>query len=411
MKETGKVIFYNVNDGNGIIITPKKGKFPFGVIDWDDYEQTPSVGLEVEFSISNKSAIGVCVKKEKQVSSVSAIKDSVLGAINKPEAVVENDLSYRNRFDELMHNYERPSSIKLSMNAKKCISDYFNTIDRYIKKQSEYKKSYGKLSFLLMRRFIFTTFNNLTEMDMNFITPKIEKVKGDIMHMSDVYDDFKVKNSFPDTAFENIFLEKQQDYIKIELECSEVSDELQVLRKHELSLEKVMLKKHKEMKKLSGNSLRHAEDEYKVLKGTYVDIVHMCATLSERLHEDMEMLSEFRKVYKDQFIKDFKASSHSYEQLLESTLDAQAYIFDKMLWEKAKKSRIIKRFFSESQIKGEFSSKTYLKYYLDSLDREKASDDQRELFKLYRYLEELEQHTAVVMLSEIDEMLELKRIF
>ncbi|MEA2111740.1 MAG: hypothetical protein U9P71_06805, partial [Campylobacterota bacterium] len=64
-----------------------------------------------------------------------------------------------------------------------------------------------------------------------------------------------------------------------------------------------------------------------------------------------------------------------------------------------------------SQIKGEFSSKTYLKYYLDSLDREKASDDQRELFKLYRYLEELEQHTTVVMLSEIDEMLELKRIF
>ena len=411
MKESGKIIFYNVNDGNGMIITPKKGKFPFGVVDWDDYDQMPSVGIEVEFEVSGKNAIAVHVKKEVEESVVSTLKKHVFDGADKTKKPAVVDMSYRNRYEELMENDERPSSIKLSMNPQKCIKDYFNTIDEYINQQLQYKKSPGKLNFLLMRRFIFTTFNNLVEMDMNFITPQIKKVKDDILHMSDIYDDFKTKNSFPDTAFEKIFLQMQTDYIKIELEGVELSDELQVLRKHEQSLEKVMLIKHKDMQKLSGHALECADEEYKVLKGTYVDVVHMCASLNERLHEDMEMMSEFRAVYKDSFIKDFKASAHDYEILLLNTLDAQSYIFDRILWEKAKKSRVIKRFFSESQIDGEFSSKTYLKYYLNTLDKEKASEEQKGLFKLYKYLETLENYTTVILFDDVDEVLELKRIF
>jgi hypothetical protein len=410
MRESGKVIFYNVNDGSGMIITPKKGKFPFGVVDWEDYDAMPSVGIEVEFDISGKKAVGVHVKKEKQESALNALKNRVF----KHETVVQDpdaiDPSYRIRFDEIMENYERPESIKISMNPLKCIKDYFNTIDRYIKEQSEYKQSPGSLDFLLMRRFIFTTFNNLIEMDMNFITPQIKKVKDDILNMSDIYDDFKVKNSFPDTAYEKIFLEKQSDYTKIELESITLSDELQHFRKYEQNLEKVMLSKHKGMQKLKGHALDTAEEEYRTLKGGYVDVVHMCASLDERLREDMEMLSEFRSVYRDNFIKSFKSLAHDYEVLLLQILGAQSYIFDRMLWEKAKKSRVIKRFFSEAQIDGEFSSKTYLKYYLNTLDKEKASEDQRGLFKLYAYLKTLEDYTAMILLDDVDELLELKRI-
>jgi hypothetical protein len=137
----------------------------------------------------------------------------------------------------------------------------------------------------------------------------------------------------------------------------------------------------------------------------------MCASLDERLREDMEMLSEFRSVYKDNFIKSFTSLAHDYELLLLQILGAQSYIFDRMLWEKAKKSRVIKRFFSEAQIDGEFSSKTYLKYYLNTLDKEKASQEQRGLFKLYAYLKTLEDYTAVILLDDVDELLELKRIF
>jgi hypothetical protein len=196
----------------------------------------------------------------------------------------------------------------------------------------------------------------------------------------------------------------------MELDCAEVSHELQNLRKKEQLYEKTMLLKQKEMRELSGSSLRAQEEVYKSLKGTYVDIVHMCASLDERLHGDMEMMSEFRNVYRDSFIKSFKASSQDYEKLLLHTLDAQAYIFDMMLWEKAKKSRVIKRFFSEAQIHGEFNSTTYLRYYLNALDKEKASAEHKELFKLYEYLKTRETYTTLILSDDIDEVLELKRI-
>ncbi len=402
MKESGKIVFYNVNDGNGMIITPKRGKFPFSVVEWDDYEQMPSVGLEVYFETNGENAVAVSVK---------TIEEEVSSTIKKVSQGVAADTSHRKRFDELMNNYERPSSIKLNMNPQKCLKNYFTKLDSYISKNMKYKNSSGRLNFLLMRRFIFTTFNNLAEMDVNFITPQIKKVKDDILYMSGVYDDFKIKSSFPDTAFSKIFLDKQDDYVKMQRESAEVSKELQELQTKELHLEKMMIAKQKEMQELCGDALDREDEAYRILKGTYVDIVHMCATFTERLHEDMGMMSEFCAVYKENFIESFEASSRDYEKILLHTLDAQAFIFDIILWEKAKRSRAVKRFFTESQIDGDFSSKTYLKYYLKALDKEKSSDEHKELFKLYEYLKTLESYTTVILLDDIDEILELKRLF
>ncbi len=401
MKESGKIVFYNVNDGNGMIMTPEKRKFPFSVADWDDYDKMPAVGLEVSFEVAGKGATSVCVQTREH-------EEALQGNIAKPQNI---DTSYRKHFDALMKQYEeRPEGIQLSRNAQKCIEAYFSTIDKYITKNLKYNNSSGRLNFLLMRRFIFTTFNNLSEMDMNFVTPQIKKVKDDLLQMSSVYDDFKSKNSLPQSAFEKVFLQQQDDYVAMQRASEEASRVLHDLQQKEQYLEKTMAAKAEEKLVLAGDALERAEEEYRVLKGTYVDVVHMCATLSERLSEDQETMSEFRSVYKESFIEGFRALGVKYEKLLLQTLDAQAFIFDIILWEKAKLSRVIKRFFSEAQIDGEFSSKTYLKYYLSSLDKEKLSDEQRELFKLYEYLKTVDKYTTVILLNDIDNVLELKRI-
>ena len=400
MKASGKIVFYNVNDGNGMIMTPQKGKFPFSVVDWDDYDQMPAVGLEVTFEVLKKGATSVRVYTAKQETPQNSV-----------EKALPVDTSYRNHFDALMQRYdERPQGIELRRNAQKCIESYFTKINSYITKNLKYNNSSGRLDFLLMRRFIFTTFNNLSEMDMNFVTPQIKKVKDDLLQMSAVYDDFKAKNSLPQSAFEKVFLQQQDDYVAMQKISEEASAVLHDLQQKEQYLERTMMAKTEEMLSLSGDALERAEEEYRLLKGTYVDVVHMCATLGERLHEDQETMSEFRTVYKGSFIESFQTLGIKYEKLLLQTLDAQAFIFDILLWEKAKLSRVIKRFFSEAQIDGEFSSKTYLKYYLGSLDKEKLSNEQRELFKLYEYLKTVDKYTTVILLNDIDSVLELKRI-
>jgi len=244
-------------------------------------------------------------------------------------------------------------------------------------------------------------------MDMNFVTPQIKKIKEDLLQMSAVYDDFKAKSNLPESAFETIFLQQQEDYTAMERASEEVSGVLHELQQKEQYLQRSVAAKAEAIRSLAGDALERAEEEYRVLKGTYVDVVHMCATLGERLHEDQETMSEFRSVYKESFTESFQTQAAKYEKLLLQTLDTQAFIFDIVLWEKAKRSRVIKRFFSEAQIDGEFSSKTYLKYYLSSLDKEKLSHEQRELFKLFEYLKTVDKYTTVILLDDIDGVLEL----
>ena len=56
MNNSGKILFFNANDGKGIIITSAKEKIGFSVEDWDDFETMPTLGLEVSFVYENSSA-------------------------------------------------------------------------------------------------------------------------------------------------------------------------------------------------------------------------------------------------------------------------------------------------------------------------------------------------------------------
>ena len=49
MQTLGKILFFNADTGQGIIITSDKKKTHFGVEEWDDYDTMPSLGLEVSF--------------------------------------------------------------------------------------------------------------------------------------------------------------------------------------------------------------------------------------------------------------------------------------------------------------------------------------------------------------------------
>ena len=67
------------------------------------------------------------------------------------------------------------------------------------------------------------------------------------------------------------------------------------------------------------------------------------------------------------------------------TLNVLAYRFDKELWRSAKRSKPVQKFFIEARIEGLYSSKTYMKYYINKLDIKKAGEN---TVKLMRYIEQ-----------------------
>jgi hypothetical protein len=93
-----------------------------------------------------------------------------------------------------------------------------------------------------------------------------------------------------------------------------------------------------------------------------------------------------------------------------SLLNKTAYVFDNTLWKYARDSKPIKAHFQKSHVKGQLSSLTYLKYYLQSLNNENLSIEQQELAALVPYLENLHRRRILYYTAEIENAMRFKSV-
>ena len=392
MQQNGKILFYNGDEGVGIIITPKKAKYTFEVSEWDDYDVLPQTGMEVFFVPDGERAVSVTGAETRAA---------------KPEA---GEHAAAEPAEPTAPNAPLPALIRLAVGPAEAIRDYFDAIERQIRERTQYQKAAGRLDFLRIRRFLFTTYNNLTELDVHFITPELKAMRDDLLQMSHVYDDYKVKATYPDVAYDKVFLSRQGDYVYLREEAEYCLGELKRLHAAEQFLGETMAEKGEVL----GRTLRSSpiypklDEEFKGIKKNYVDTVHMIASLDERHREASRLMKEFEKEHRQAFFEQFTEASRKYRTQILYILDAQAYRFDDLLWRQARKSKVIKHFFEEAHIQGDYCAKTYLKYYLNTLDPELLSVEQQELFDLYDYLDSLERDTVCVLVQDIDDALRLK---
>ncbi len=461
MKTIGKILFFNANDGNGIIMTAKKEKINFNVADWDDFDTMPSLGLEVRFMYEDAQAssivslsyvetnLGSLNEAETQVDEVHSdeveeVTDEEIAEpqeetlIDEPTAdevkasepqVMESnnedaqdDSEKEEHFkadddiDEIGTNEEiqeelgeREESVTVTMNLPKAVSNYFDIINENIQKRERYKKVEGRLDYLVIRRFIWTTFNNLSEVDLHIITPKIKTLSDDLKAMAKVHDDFVNKTKYPALAYEEVFLSCQAEYKKIRDGAEKTIQRINQLKGSEKHLGGALkIKKEELSKQINTDEFDVLGGELKSLNGTYVDVVHMMAELDDRYKHDMKLLIEFEKEYKEDFYELFAKSSIVYKKDIVDILSAQAYTLDAQLWNQAKSSKAVKAHFHKAGVSGELNTKTYLKYYLDTQDVTKASSDNKILFKLYEYFVSIEREHVMVILSDVNDALEFE---
>ena len=428
MKITGKILFFNANDGSGIIITSDREKISFSVQEWDDFDVMPSLGLEVYFKYENSQALSI-------TSSVDSDYDDSNGAYeesndnyndsdgacegsgddyddynNSDETYEESDDVYDDldgAYEESEEIGEREESVTVTLNLSIAVSNYFNTIEKNIKKRAAYNKVKGRLDYLLIRRFLWTTFNNLSEIDLHIITPKIKTLSDDLKAMVNIYDDFINKTKHPPLAYEEVFLSCQSEYQKIKDGAEQTIERLNQLKGSEKHVGSVLKVKKEELDKhIKTQEFDILKNEFKSLNGAYVDIVHMMAELDERYKHDKELLVNFEKEYRDDFYKLFSVDEAKYKKSIINILSAQAFMLDSQLWQKAKTSKAIKAHFHEAGINGEFNTRTYLKYYLNSQDTSKLSGDNKKLLELYNYLSSIQKENILIVTTSVDDAIE-----
>jgi len=479
---TGKILFFNANDGNGIIITSTKEKIDFNVQVWDDFDTMPSLGLEVCFKFLNDEALEVVslenyvesdednstensqTTPDKEDTPKSEIQENTLEEdttttesedeqvssqpkeneedtqintneetssqeesessedtdSNEEKSSQENEEDSSEHFEsdddvEVIDSIEdvkeeigpREESVTVTLNLSHAVTNYFNIIKYNIDKRESYKKVAGRLEYLTIKRFLWTTFNNLSEIDLHIITPKIKALSDDLKAMASVYDDYIRKTKYPPLAYAEVFLSCQAEYLKIKEGAEKTIERLNQLKGSEKHVGGVLKIKKEELdKNIQTEEFDIIKEEFKSLNGAYVDIVHMMAELDERYKHDMALLTEFEKEYRDDFYELFKVASVKYKKSLVEILSAQAFMLDEKLWEQAKTSKAVKAHFHKAGINGEFNTKAYLKYYLDTQDTTKATGDTKKLFELYDYLTSLQKEHIMIVVSSVEDAMD-----
>lgn len=494
MKMTGKILFFNENEGKGILISSQKQKVEFNVQDWDDFDVMPSLGLEVNFDFEENKALKIISKEsESKQSSEEALEDDaveeeVLSSDvivspdkeevpsevvvsdntddSKNEVLEQNSTNTENESDESVvtdtqadnkeeipdeevaqseddeelprdvvvfpdeqepqeEHFEadnaialieemaeeepkpREESITLSLNLATAVGNYLGIIKKHIDRRQSYKKIEGRLNYLVTRRFIWTTFNNLSEIDLHIITPKIKMLSDDLKIMSKVYDDFSTKTKHPNLAFSEVFLSCQAEYNKIKEGADNIIEKINLLKSNEEIIGGALRVKKEELdKNIKSKEFDAIKNEFKSLNGAYVDVVHMMAELDDRYKHDLELLNNFEEEYRADFYEIFETESLKYKSDILEILNAQAFIVDAQLWQQAKVSKSVKAHFKKSAIVGELNTKTYLKYYLDTLDSSRATADTKKLFELYEQLATENKDYILVVVSSAQDAME-----
>ncbi len=301
--------------------------------------------------------------------------------------------------------------IKLTHSISQTMKEYFNTIEESITKREGYYKVQGRLNYLLAKRFIWTTFNNLRDIDLEVVTPRIKSISDDLQLMHTLYSDFECNIKHPTAAFENIFLSSQKEYTLLHKYNEKIKKKLSILKTKEESLAALKKTHEEELKKISKKNKELYMAKLKALKtlnGTYVDIVHMIAKLQEEFTKNYKKLDLFANSYRGDFLEAFQKESKKYKSAIIEILNAQAYLLDTTLWKEAKTSKTILAYFKALPAGVELNTKGYLKYYLDSLDEEKSSKESKDLFLLYEHLQKTQKDYILVLMGSAQDAMELE---
>jgi len=271
------------------------------------------------------------------------------------------------------------------------LQNYFNSVEFVMNRQPKSQDTKMQLDYFLSRRFLITAYNNLKNLDPALHDHKDIKEKLNVLQeLHKAYNAISDKESVPEVAFEMIFLRSQPEYIQYIQDKEDWISRISALATVSESLFYEIERRESELKKLAKNDKNRVllENALKPLRGDYVDAIHERAQLSEKLAQMKDLKAIYTENYFDSFAGELSKLSKEYKKVLAKILNTKASELDYEIWKHASKSKLIREYFNEAGIEGDYTTMTYLDYYLKTLDKKHLGDKQAELFKFFNYLKE-----------------------
>lgn len=286
------------------------------------------------------------------------------------------------------------AAVNATFTVEETLLNYFRPIELLIAEPLELVNTQHQLNYFLARRFLVTSYNDLKNIDATiYNNDDIKRRIEELQQMYRAYVEVKERVESPKLAFEFIFLRSQPEYLQFIRYKDQCLSRISILNQQEESLFPDIQKKEDELKKMSRDDEKREalEKELKGMRRHYVDAIHENANLSKELRTMKDLKASYIEKYFDTFADQLLSQGREYLKGMEKILNNRAYDFDKLIWQGAKKSKSIREFFHSGGIEGNYSTLTFLRYYLKTLDKEKLSYEHKDLFKLLEYLEKREE--------------------
>lgn len=348
MPMTGTIKSYSAQLGEGVITSAEDINYGFDSDAWSTASWLPESGLIVKFDIDGN-----------RVKNISV------------------DYTHEEKIKKDKHKKDTPQLLKVprytsTFAIDNCIREYFKPYDALISKYKNIVLNKNELDYLKIKRFLFTAYNNLTDIHFDFKNDEIIRFKNMIDEAERYFVSFKKQSSHVKSAYAQIFLQKQDIYKELE-------------NKKKYNLEKI--KNYQLL--IQQNSSEKDSNKKEV-----VDAIHMSRVLADENAEIIEEIELFQRLNYEAFKDAYRITAKKCESYLIKILNSLAYYLDKSIWESANQSEVIKEYFEKANISEKFSSSVYLKYYINSLDMSKMSEESRELRKILLYFQSKEQQST-----------------
>lgn len=307
---------------------------------------------------------------------------------------------------------ENNASLPSSITTEAVIDGYFKTIDQRLLPYEGYRKSAFEIDFLKLRRFLTTAYNNLTELDWKLNTNEITTMHGDLESLSDIYDDFRQRALHVKKAFYELFLNNHDEFLRYRQQFENNKESIKRHDNHIMIADAAM----KKLEHVGKSTPKENVKEYsaliakmKQLRAKLIDSVHNKRSLEDENIILAQYITMIIQENEESFKHKFSIQAKRFDKKIVTLMNKTAYTFDVSLWKEARHSSIIKRHFEKLQIKGTISSLTYLRYYLQSLSRDKLTEENKALFQLLPYLESLERRSVVYLSDDLDTSLKIRK--
>lgn len=261
-----------------------------------------------------------------------------------------------------------------SLNVDEFLYNYYNETAKVTSFHLEYlnRNSFAKpsIDYFKLKRFIDTATNNLYSMDPTLLSGLLGKLYQDIKALYEYYATFVKTVKVPSMIFYKDYLNKIEYYKKMRIESENLQEKMEHF-KEMMDQSTMKLKTYKAVPK--------KEDEiqiYKSIKKQNVDSIYYFGEYREKYVKLKSELLSFEKKEEKKFLPRFTELKDRYTNELETIINTKYYYFDKLLWFEAQKSLIIQQFFDEADINGDYSTKTFISYYLKNIDVSKANDSE-----------------------------------